>query len=235
MGPENNHFLRYLEALKESSFFGELETPTLKIILANMKAQKWKKGTNINSRDNTLKFYFIVNGRLKAYHLNPVTGREQTIFILNHGDVFDLLVLLDPTPHDIYWEAIDDIELLCANMEEARNWLVCYPSMHKGMWCYFGKSMRHLENMAMDISLHGTLFRLCHLLLSHINSDSHKLEVINDFSNDDIASLIGTTRAVVNRNIQELKQCGAISTGRKHLEVQDLDRLLEIMEEKYVP
>jgi CRP/FNR family transcriptional regulator len=59
------------------------------------------------------------------------------------------------------------------------------------------------------------------------------LELINDLPNDEIASMIGTTRAVVNRHIQELKKAGAITTKRSHIDIKDLQALIAIAEEKH--
>ena len=95
--------------------------------------------------------------------------------------------------------------------------------------------MRQLEEAATDISLHSTLIRLSHLLLNNINGHSHQLQLINNLPNNEIASLIGTTRAVVNRHIQELKKCGAISVKRSQIDIENVELLLAIAEEKYIP
>jgi CRP/FNR family transcriptional regulator len=54
------------------------------------------------------------------------------------------------------------------------------------------------------------------------------LETINNLPNNEIANLIGTTRAVVNRNIQELKKAGAISVKRKQIIVENVEILKAI-------
>jgi CRP/FNR family transcriptional regulator len=142
---------------------------------------------------------------------------------------------MDSHSHDVFWEALDDMELLQINIDHIRTWVADNPKVQGRIMNYLGQRMRQLEGIATDISLNNTLVRLCHLLLKHVNDESHKLTLIDNLGNDELASLIGTTRAVVNRHIQELKHCGAITVGRKHIDIQNISRLLEIAEEKYFP
>ncbi|MCK5442947.1 MAG: winged helix-turn-helix domain-containing protein [Maribacter sp.] len=59
------------------------------------------------------------------------------------------------------------------------------------------------------------------------------IEVNNNLPNEEIARLIGSTRAVVNRHIQELKKCGAITVKRNFIDVQNVKTLIAIAEDKY--
>ena len=72
---------------------------------------------------------------------------------------------------------------------------------------------------------------MSNLLLRYSNNQSHQLEVINNLPNNEIANLIGTTRAVVNRNIQELKKAGAISVKRKQIDIENIDILMAMAKE----
>ncbi len=234
MDAENPHFTRYLEALKASIFFNKVPSEKLRPLLERMTSHRWKAKTFHNSREVTSSVHFIVSGRLKVFQMHPDTGREHTIFLLSKGDVFDVLYLMDSESHDVYWQAIDEIELLDVNIEEMRHWIIETPSSQNSALSYLAHCMRMLEEAATDIALHSTVVRLANLILRNINGYSHKLELINNLPNEEIASLIGTTRAVVNRHIQELKRCGAISVKRKQIEVENLQLLISIAEEKYM-
>lgn len=235
MNQDSSHFIRYLESLKDSMIFGSLPGSELRKFLGSMKPEKWPAGTFKNSSEVSFALHFIVMGKIKAFQINPNTGREHTIFILTSGSLFDIIYFLDRRPHDVYWEVLEDLELLSYPMEDMKRWLSEYPILNHTILRYLGHKMRQFEDTTADISLHNTLVRLAHLLLKHINEESHQLEVINNLSNDEIASLIGTTRAVVNRHIQVLKKCGAIRVSRKHIDIKDIEVLLSISEERLVP
>lgn len=61
--------------------------------------------------------------------------------------------------------------------------------------------------------------------LNTINTDQPNL--IQDLSHEEIASMIGTVRKVLNRNIQKLKHDGIIDIKRKNIEIQDMQQLLD--------
>ncbi len=55
--------------------------------------------------DDTLKyFYIILRGKVKIYQMNINSGKEQTIYLMGRGDMFDTVTLLDNNPHDIMSE-----------------------------------------------------------------------------------------------------------------------------------
>lgn len=231
---ESPHAIRYLEVLKDSKFLNGVEVSVLRMMLDKMSIQIWPVGTFKNSNEVKSSLHLIVSGRLKVYQINPQSGREHTIFLLSKGDVFDVLTLMDAEDHNVCWESLDEMEILDMSMENVRNWITQYPQMHRSILHYFGQRMRELEDVASDMSLNNTLVRLCHLLLKNINGETHQLQLINNLPNDEIASLIGTTRAVVSRHIQELKHCGAISVGHKHIDIQNIETLLAMAEKKHL-
>lgn len=207
----------------------------MRLLLGLFEHETWSMKSFRNSTEMSSTFHFIISGRLKVYKSNPESGREHTVFVLSDGDVFDVLSLLDTKSHDVYWQALDNLEILKVSMEQMRNWILKYPKTHKAILYYLGERMQRLMDVATDVTLHSTLVRLSSLLLKNINGHTRKLELINNLPNEEIARLIGTTRAVVNRHIQELKKCGAISVSRKRIDVQNLELLLSIAGEKYIP
>lgn len=230
---DNNHFTRYLEALKDNDVFKNIDTSFLTDMLSKMQPEKWPAKTFSNSSSTATYIHFIVSGTLKVYQINPSTDREHIVFLLSKGDIFDIFLLMDEEPHGIFWEVLDEIELLKIPLKKMEEWITIHPEINKALLHYMGHRMRQLENIATDISLHNTLVRLTHLLLHNFNEKTNKLQLINSLPNHEIAGLIGTTRAVVNRHIQELKKCGAITVQRKSIDIKDIQILLSIVEGKY--
>lgn len=192
----------------------------------------WPKNSAIADRMRTSeRFYVLLSGRLKVSRANPETGREQTIFLLGPGDVFDVVCLLDGEPHDVDATTIDDLEVLSASLGEVRDWIERYPKFNDTFLRYLGEQIRTLEELATDLSLYDTWTRLAKLVVTHMDPEHpHKLRLISDLSHEELASMIGSVRAVVNRHIQSLKEEGILKTGRKLLEITDLDKLLSKIE-----
>ena len=220
METTNNHYTRCKIALKDSKLFKVIDDNAINEILRSMRRENWPIRTFKNSDDfHNTHFYCIVSGRVKMYHINPHTGRYYTIDILKAGDCFDVLGMINIDGHHVYFETLDEIEVLSISMVDFRAWMLQQPLFNISLLQYVSKQMCQLEQAATDMCLSNTLTRLANLLIKHTDVDSKKLEVIHNLPNEELAGLLGTTRAVVNRNIQELKDRGAILVSRKHIEV----------------
>lgn len=215
-------------ALKSNKLLRNLNDHQIRIIQEEVEEETWPRHTCLVDRTKTLhRFYFVVSGRLKIYKVDPITGREFTLFLLTRNDVFDVLCLLEEQEHEVFYETLDKVVLLFTPMSKVRRWLREIPEINRNMLPYLGHQLKTMEEYASNIILIDISTRLAKLILSNINSESHELELINDLSNEELANLIGTTRAVVNRHLQEFKNDGILYLGRQKLEVRNLQLLLD--------
>lgn len=227
--------IKYFEALKKNEILKEVAEKDLLQFMELLTEDVLPKNTcSLNNLKTSTNFHFIISGRLKSYQIDDNSGREFTFFILKPGDVFDILCLLDGCEHHVYYESMDRVVLLTIPMEKMKIWVREQPSINKNLLPYLGKQIRSLEEYASNVTLINISTRLARLILKNINSESHELELINDLSNEEIANLIGSTRAVVNRHLQEFKQDGIITVGRQKVVIKDLNLLLEKAKGKYL-
>ena len=202
-----------------------------KDILRHFHEEKWPKNTCIVNYNKFLfHFYIITSGRIKMYNVDEFSEKEHTLFLLKKGDVFDLFCLLDGTKHKVYYECLDNIKVLGVPMDILRDWLKKNPEHYHHFLAYAGKMMRMLEHNVSQLIFTDISTRLLKLLLNNVNHNSKQLEHINDLPNKEIANLIGSTRAVVNRHLQKLKKNGSIKTSRNLVEIKDFSLLLKELE-----
>lgn len=164
------------------------------------------------------------------YQVDALNGKELTLFLLSESDVFDLFCLLDGCEHNVYYECLDDAKVLAAPMSRLRSWLNSNPHHYKNFLPYAGTQLRMLEDTVSDMTFTDISTRLLKLILKNVNKTSKNLELINDLSNKELANLIGSTRAVVNRHLQKLKKNGSIKLSRNSMEIKDLNLLLHLLE-----
>lgn len=219
---------KYLNLLKENILFKDLEEDLLTGFLPVFQEETWPKNTcNITKSPTLYRFYIIANGRIKIYRIDPESSREFTMFILTRNDVFDILCLLENCEHKVFYESLDEVTLLSVPIETMRDWIKKYPQINKSLLPYMGKQIRALEEYTSNVVLADISSRLAKLILTHINQRSKKLELINDLSNDELANLIGSTRAVVNRHLQQFKKDGILEISRKKVQIKNLELLLK--------
>lgn len=191
------------------------------------KLVHFKKGKPFFSAEDSLKnFYIILSGKVKVYQLNLENAKEQTIFILSHGDMHDTIALLDGNIHEVISEVLEDGTALCFPVEQVREWIDTNLAFNKIFFPYLAHQMRSVEELATDLSLYSTSERLIKLILRNITPKGVK-SLLHNLTRIDIASLIGTVRHVVDRHINELKDDGAIEVKRKQIIIKDIEKLIK--------
>lgn len=220
--------LKYGEALQKNKLLKDLDEEKRQDLLENLEEEFWPKNTcNLSITKPYSRFHFIISGRIKVYKVDQNSGREITLFILKENDVFDIISLLEELDHEVFYETLDKTILLSMPMGVMRQWVIKNPEINRNMLPYLGYQLKHMEEYASDVTMIDISTRLAKLILNNINSKSHRLELINDFSNEELANLIGSTRAVVNRHLQEFKNDGILYLGRQKVEIRNLDLLLK--------
>lgn len=221
-------YSNYSKSLASCELFSNLKKEAWLELLADFHEEKWKKNTCIlNHQKFLFHFYIISSGRIKMYNVDDISQKEHTLFLLKKGDVFDLLCLLDGVKHQVYYECLDNIKVLAIPMERMRTWLNNNPLYYKYFLSYSAKIMRSLEENVSQLIFASISTRLLKLLLDNIDEKSKQLQLINDLPNKELAYLIGSTRAVVNRHLQELKKNGSISLHRNQVKIKDTSLLLK--------
>ncbi|TVZ28455.1 CRP/FNR family transcriptional regulator [Gillisia sp. Hel_I_86] len=233
MGKEETSLGKYLLQLKDCELTQEMNSKSSESFFSLFHEEIWPKNSCILNQEKLFyHFYIILSGRIKMYQVDAIHGKELTLFLLTKNDVFDLSCLLDGCKHNVYYECLDDAKVLAAPMEDLRNWFKDNPEHYQKILMYAGKQLRVLENFVSDITFSDIFTRLLNLLLKNVNQNSKNLELINDLPNKEIANLIGSTRAVVNRHLQKLKQNGSLKISRKKMEIKNLKILIRLLEDK---
>lgn len=226
--------LGYIQLFKQNLLFKDLEESTIVEILKEFREDVWPKHTCKLPKGHTMyRFYIIVSGRVKIYQTDQSSGRELTLFLLAKNDVFDLICLLENCEHNVYYETLDKVKLLSIPLATMKTLIEKYPAINKNLLPYLGRQIRILEEYASNITLADISSRLAKLILKHINNNSRELELINDLPNDELANLIGSTRAVVNRHLQQFKNDGILKIGRKKVEIKNIELLIKQAENNH--
>ena len=233
MNPDSPFYSNTVERLKQSDLFGRLDEAVMQEMLLSFQRETWpKKSIVMNPEQTTRRFYVVISGRVKMKRVNPDTGREFTIFLLGPGDGFDVVPLLDGKKHNVSVVAMDDLEALSSPVDTVRGWIERHDEFNKAFLPYLGKQIRQVSDLAFDLALHDTGTRLVKLFLQHTvqGNPYPRLRLIHDLSHEELAGMIGSVRAVVNRYLQKLKEEGIIIARRGSLEIKDLHGLVEKIE-----
>lgn len=193
------------------------------------KTLEFSKGASPFMPETLLKYFYIVlEGRIKTYQVNFETAKEQTIFVYQRGDMFDVISLLDEEPHEVIYEVLEDCRVLEFPIETVRHWVNTNPTFNKIFFPYLANKMRYTEELATELSLFDVKERLSYLLVQNSNpKNKFRYKLLQNLPNSEIAKLIGTVRHVVERIFKQFKSEKIIQTQRKQIKIIDFKKLLE--------
>jgi len=187
-----------------------------------------RKGEAIFANDELTHYFYVVKkGKVKNYQLNLDNGKEQTLYIFREGDMFDTVTLLDGEPHDVMYEVIEECELLQFPIDFVRD-LLKYPEFNSRFFPYVAKQMRHMEELATDMSLYSTAERLIKLIIQDRDPKNiFRFNILEGLSHSEVANLLGTVRHVVERHLKALREDSLIDIQNKRIEILNADKLLQ--------
>ncbi len=178
-------------------------------------------------------FYIIQSGKVKVYDINFKTNREQTLYLLSRGDMYDVVPLLDKQEHNLATEVLEAGSAIRFPLYKVREWIRAFPKFELLIYQYVAKQMRQVEELALDLSLLETKERLLKLLLHNFESiENRGVNLLSKLSHAEIASLIGTVRHIIDRHLKSLKSEGVLESGKgKKVEISNLAKLLKLLDE----
>lgn len=228
MATVQNNFDSYIDLLINNPLFEGATQQSMISLVENCKLKRLIKGTPCIGKDKThYNFYFITNGKVKVFNLNN-SDKQFTLFILSKNDVFDVFTLINNQQHNVCYDVLQDLDVLVISIDALRDWLKKNPLTLNCFFKYTIKKFELLESHILDLGTNNLTARLANLLLQHYNVKNHQIEGINDLTHDELAQLIGTSRAVFNHHIQEFKKAGIIHVSRKHIEILNILLLTEL-------
>ena len=206
------------------------EINRLPVILNNQKDLYFKKGQDPLSSTDTMKyFYFVMSGKIKIFQVDLQTAKEQTLYLLSRGDMFDVVSLLDSKPNQYISEVLEDTHIIQVPLEDIKNMLNNDVEFKQYFYAYLASQLKSMENLAVSLSFYDVYQRVLQLFsrFTHTVDGKAQLKVINNLKHDDIASLVGSVRKVVNRSLQRLKDDGIIEISRKNIHIKNFQKLLD--------
>lgn len=183
----------------------------------------------LNSLDTTNYFYFVMSGKIKIYQIDFQTSKEQILYLLSRSDMFDVLSLLDGSQNEYVSEVLEDAELVSVPMQDMKDMIAADSAFRHYFYVYLAEKLRSMENLALSLSFYDVYQRVAQLFtkFTYMQDDKPTLKTVDNLKHEDLASMIGTVRKVLNRSLQRLKKDGVIELSRKNIRIKDFQKLLE--------
>ncbi len=193
------------------------------------KVVSFSKDVLLLDADDALEYFYIfLDGKIKISQINFDNDKEQTIYLMSKGDMYDTATLLDGKIHELLVTVLESGRAFRIPIKKARMWIYEYPAFGEIILKYVAGQLRQTEELASDLTLFNTQERLIKLLLRSLeNYDAQSKNILDGLSHTEIAKLIGTVRHVVDRHIKQLKEDGILDNEKRKISLKNKKKLLE--------
>lgn len=226
-----------VELLKGVDLFSGLTEQQLEqlaslVIVSNFSRDE----TVILEKDESVQALFLIaSGEVKVY-MTGIDGKETILALLERGDFFGEMSLIDGEPRSASVKAVTSAKLFIIRREHFLKLLDTTPGLATGLLMEMSRRLRKANRQIGSLSTMSVYGRVAGTLLGLIEErgvrvhgdDGQMVTVIrNRPTQQQLAEMSGTTRETVSRVFSSLAKKGLVSVVGKDLVITEENLLRE--------
>ncbi len=220
--------------LQGSPLFRGLPPEALERIAGLAVQRKFRSGEIVFNRgDPGDALYAVVSGKIRI-SAGAADGREMSLNIMEPGDTFGEIALLDGGSRTASATATVDSELVSIRRDHFLGLVEREPRVALELLRLCGERLRWTSGLVEDAALLDAPARLAKRLLSlgKLHGQRSKAGFTLRISQEDLATFLGVSRQVVNQYLQGWKARGWVELGRGSITVLDEAAIRDAAQEK---
>ncbi|AKF95837.1 Crp/Fnr family transcriptional regulator [Brevibacillus laterosporus] len=211
--------------------FKELLDEELQTIVDISQVRTYKARSFVFLQGDPLdRVFFIHSGKVKIQKTDK-TGREQIVSVLQAGEMFPHAGFFQKGTFPANTEILELAELVVIPIVDFENVLLQYPRLCITLFKILEEKIVDLQNRLEEKILHDTYEQIIMLLLRLCKSNGiqihDKYKITTQFTNRELANMIGTSRETINRTINQLKRKKLIDIDENGFFILTPERLQE--------
>ena len=207
-----------VRTLSEFAFLADVDERSLLEIASLIKEQVYEPGQIIVFADEPCQgVYLIVQGVVSVRRLS-VEGREYVLDYLGAGECLNLVPALDGGKNLATVEASTHATLYLLPCDRFLQIVQMHNEIAMSVLGYLAIRVRYLSNTIEDLALYTVRTRLARFLLARVDN---KALGARRWTQEEIASHIGTVRDVVGRTLRNFAREGLVRREQGHLLITD--------------
>ena len=218
-----------LELLKRVTAFSRLSDEQLVLLARSIGSQTFQRDEIIFHQGSICSTrYVIVVGQVRIY-TTSAAGQELTVTLFRDGDFFGEMALLDGQPRAASAEAMGHTTTLTLHRAAFLHTIDACPPIAASVLEVMAARIRQTNIAAEQLANMSASQRVVRQLLGlaarYGIADGGTIRIDVHLTQDDLASLSGTTRETVNRVLGHLRDQGLIRVERARVSLLDIDQL----------
>ena len=215
--------MKNIELLKTVSLFWDLDKTELGYISDKMVSKKFENGNLIFLEESEGKnLFFVVEGSVKVTRLSK-DGREVILAMLNAGDFFGEMSLLDGEARSANVIALEKTEVLSLKRDDFLVVLHDYPKIAIQLLKEMTSRLRKSDRQIVSLSLSDAEKRIALCIVRFADEQgvikNGQVTIPKIPIQQDIANMAGTSRETVSRAMTLLSEEKYIERNGKELKI----------------
>ena len=223
--------MKKIELLQSVALFWDLSEEELGYISEKMIARHYKSGNYIFLEDSEgEQCFFVVQGSVKVTRLSK-DGREVILAMLNEGEFFGEMALLDGESRSANVIALEETEVLTLNREDFLVVLHDYPQIAIQLLKEMADRLRKSDRQIASLSLSDAEKRIALCIIRFADEQGiikrGQVSIPKMPIQQDIANMAGTSRETVSRAINLLEKEHFIKRQGRELLILDYKQFIK--------
>ena len=220
------------KVLAEFTLFRELTDGELTKITDISIVRDWKKHSHVFLQGDPLEnVYFIFDGKIKVYK-SDINGKEQIVDIMKKGEMFPHVGFFRKGTYPAFAEVLEPSTLIAVPISQFENVLIENPELCIKVFKVLGEKIINLQDRLEEQILNNTYEQIIKLLVRLAQNYGKKLEnntiwLEAEFTNKDLANMIGTTRETISRTLTRMKRDELIELDDEGNMILNPEKLLD--------
>jgi CRP/FNR family transcriptional regulator, cyclic AMP receptor protein len=206
-----------IEWLKKVSLFDNLNDEQLEHILRIATRRTITPGTILfNEKEMGMTFYIILAGSIKLFTKSN-NGEEKVLSLVNSGESFGELSLLDGRPRSASAQTLETTTLLELSSEQFMALMQSHFDITRGILAELCRRLRQTNEHVNDLTFLDGRTRVLKNLITLANKNGKRegniISIHMALNYDELAQMAGVTKPVLSEVIRELEQRGVLQFG----------------------
>ena len=220
---------RPADLLRQSPYFAGLDAPVLADVARAVRAREAQADEHILTEgEPCLGLYFVMRGQVRLIK-NAADGREHVLRVLGPGATFNDVAVFDGGPNSDDAVAVGPTKIGYVPTATMVRLIERHPDIARAALKLLAGRQRSLGHVVEDLALRDVTARVARLLLGCIGHHEHIVEKAGfacaRITHQEIATMVGSVREVVQRALKELERDGAIVLHRSTIDIRDPRKL----------
>jgi CRP-like cAMP-binding protein len=217
------------QCLRRCRLFRDLGPDLVTEIVRSMARRRYRRGEVIfHQGDPGDALHIVARGRVKIVLTSP-EGDEAIVATVRPGDFFGELTLIDGAPRSATATAVDPVETLVLERGRFRQLLAANEVLRDNLEVSLAAEVRRMNEHVEELhflDLEGRIAaHLARLVQREQPGARGAVELAFDYSQGDLAAMIGGARQSVNRVLRGLEREGLVRIEGNRLFISDVAAL----------